>query len=310
MADLQGLAPAPASQQARVGQWKQRLVTQRAQLREEFSVRNSPRELLRRQSAMVDRLLKDLWAAHAMPRNVALAAVGGYGRGQLFPCSDVDLLILLTAPADGALAAKIENLVGTLWDIGIEVGHSVRTLDQCVELAADDVTVQTTLLEARLLAGKRELFARFTKRMREVLDPAKFLQAKLLEQQQRHVRHAETNLEPNIKESAGGSSPSVRLSLQASQRQSRHALWSGASPPIAADFGGTRRANADRIATAESGVKYHEPGERSEGDRPACRCAHAGYVRLVGLKTAAGEASARRRAGWRVRRRHRSRPRR
>jgi [protein-PII] uridylyltransferase len=204
MADLQGLAPAPASQQARVGQWKQRLVTQRAQLREEFSVRNSPRELLRRQSAVVDRLLKDLWTAHAMPRDVALAAVGGYGRGQLFPCSDVDLLILLTAPADGALAAKIENLIGTLWDIGIEVGHSVRTLDQCVELAADDVTVQTTLLEARLLAGKRELFTRFTKRMREVLDPAKFLQAKLLEQQQRHVRHAETNLEPNIKESAGG----------------------------------------------------------------------------------------------------------
>src|SRR5258706_14562658 len=139
-----------------------------------------------------------------MPRGVALAAEGGYGRGQLFPCSDVDLLILLPAPADASLAGKLESLIGTLWDIGIEVGHSVRTLDECVALAAEDVTVQTTLLEARLLSGKRELFARFVKRMRDALDPAKFLEAKLLEQQQRHVRYAETNLEPNIKESAGG----------------------------------------------------------------------------------------------------------
>ena len=153
---------------------------------------------------MVDRLLKDLWASQGMPRSVALAAVGGYGRGELFPCSDVDLLILLPVPADASLAGKIENLIGTLWDIGIEVGHSVRTLEECVALAAQDVTVQTTLLEARLLSGKRELFARFVKRMGDELDPAKFLEAKMLEQQQRHMRYAETNLEPNIKESAGG----------------------------------------------------------------------------------------------------------
>jgi [protein-PII] uridylyltransferase len=203
MTDIQPVAAA-ALQQTRVSQWKQRLAAQRAQLREEFSVRRSPRELLRRQSAMVDRLLKDLWTGHGMPRAVALAAVGGYGRGQLFPCSDVDLLILLPAPADASLAGKIESLIGTLWDIGIEVGHSVRTLEECVALAEQDVTVQTNLLEARLLSGKPELFARFVKRMSDALDPAKFLEAKLLEQQQRHMRYAETNLEPNIKESAGG----------------------------------------------------------------------------------------------------------
>src|SRR5689334_5254494 len=203
MTDIQAAAAKPA-QQTRVNQWKQRLASQRAALKQEFSVRNSPRELLRRQSAMVDRLLKDLWADHAMPRNVALAAVGGYGRGQLFPCSDVDLLILLPAAANASLAGKIESLIGTLWDIGIEVGHSVRTLDECVALAAEDVTIQTTLLEARLLCGKRELFTRFVKRMGEALDPAKFFEAKLLEQRQRHMRYAETNLEPNIKESAGG----------------------------------------------------------------------------------------------------------
>jgi len=131
-----------------------------------------------------------------MPRNVALAAVGGYGRGQLFPCSDVDLLILLSSPADPPLARKIEELVGTLWDIGVEVGHSVRTIDECATLAAEDVTVQTTLLEARLLAGKRDLFTRFVKRMRDEMDPAVFMQAKLLEQQQRHLRYARPTSSP------------------------------------------------------------------------------------------------------------------
>jgi [protein-PII] uridylyltransferase len=204
MAGFRAATPVPSPAQSRVGHWKQRLTSLRGQLREEFSVSESPRELVRRQSAMVDRQLKEVWTRLAMPRNVALAAVGGYGRGQLFPCSDVDLLILLSFPADASLAGKIEGLIGTLWDIGIEVGHSVRTIDECAALAAEDITVQTTLLEARLLAGKRDLFTRFVKRMREALDPAAFMQAKLLEQQQRHMRYAETNLEPNIKESAGG----------------------------------------------------------------------------------------------------------
>ncbi len=205
MASLQtATAPAAVPLQARIGSWKQKLATQTSRLREEFFARKSPSELLRRQAAVIDRQLKEVWASHAMPRNVALAAVGGYGRGRLFPCSDVDLLILLSTPADATLAHKLEKLIGILWDIGLDVGHSVRTIDECAALAAADVTVQTTLLEARLLTGKRELFARFVKRMRDTLDPAVFLQAKLLEQQQRHARYAETNLEPNIKESAGG----------------------------------------------------------------------------------------------------------
>ena len=205
MAELQSVTAAPAfPAHARTGHWKQKLAASRAQLRQELSSRRLPREMLRRQAALVDRQLKEVWASHAMPRDVALAAVGGYGRGELFPCSDVDLLILLSGPADAALARKIELLIGTLWDIGIEVGHSVRTIDECVALATADVTVQTTLLEARLLAGKRELYSRFVRRAADALDPAAFLQAKLLEQQQRHMRYAETNLEPNIKESAGG----------------------------------------------------------------------------------------------------------
>ncbi|MGH8623360.1 MAG: nucleotidyltransferase domain-containing protein, partial [Burkholderiales bacterium] len=205
MAELQVVLRAPpVPALARAAQWKQKLAASRAQLREELSARRFPSQVLRRQAALVDRQLKEVWASHAMPREVALAAVGGYGRGQLYPCSDVDLLILLPGPAEADLARKIERLIGTLWDLGIEVGHSVRTIDECLALAAADVTVQTTLLEARLLAGQRDLFTRFVRCVRDALDPAAFLQAKLLEQQQRHMRYAESNLEPNIKESAGG----------------------------------------------------------------------------------------------------------
>jgi [protein-PII] uridylyltransferase len=205
MAELQsaiGALSIPAH--GRAGHWKQKIAASRAQLREELSSRRYPKEMLRRQAALVDRHLREVWASHAMPRDVALAAVGGYGRGQLFPCSDVDLLILLSGQADASLARKIEQLIGTLWDIGLEVGHSVRTIDECLALAEADITVQTTLLEARLLTGKRDLYSRFVKRVGDALDPTLFLQAKLLEQQQRHMRYAETNLEPNIKESAGG----------------------------------------------------------------------------------------------------------
>ncbi|KPK20326.1 MAG: protein-PII uridylyltransferase [Betaproteobacteria bacterium SG8_41] len=197
-------AQAAQSLRARIATWKEKLADRKQRLRLEFQARKAPMELLRRHSAVIDRQLKEVWAAQAMPGVAALTAVGGYGRGQLFPSSDVDLLILLSAPPGAELARKLENLIGILWDIGLEVGHSVRTVEECVSLAATDLTVQTTLLEARLLAGNRQLFSRFTKRIRDMRDPGEFLQAKLLEQQQRHARYAESNLEPNIKESAGG----------------------------------------------------------------------------------------------------------
>ena len=204
MASLPAVTAVAAPPQARIGLWKQKLAEQQNQLRQEFFSRKSAAELLRRQTALIDRQLKEIWSSSAMPRSVAFAAVGGYGRGQQFPYSDVDLLILLSKPSDALLTRKLEELISMLWDIGLEVGHSVRTIEECVALSTSDITVQTTLLEARLLAGKRDLYARFVRRMRDALDPAAFMQAKLLEQQQRHARYAETNLEPNIKEAAGG----------------------------------------------------------------------------------------------------------
>ena len=187
-----------------IGGWKKTLAAESAKLRQAFFAKAATGELLRRQSALIDGQLKQVWKSHAMPSKTALLAVGGYGRSQLFPHSDIDLLFLLPAAADARLQHQLETLVSMLWDIGLEVGHSVRTIEECAELAEQDITVQTNLLEARLLTGDRGLFQRFTKRMHDALDPTAFLQAKRLEQQQRHTRFQETNLEPNVKESAGG----------------------------------------------------------------------------------------------------------
>jgi [protein-PII] uridylyltransferase len=198
------VSPVAARLKPALGEWKSALAAGREALRRAFFSRPAAGELLRRHSMLIDRQLRGVWSGHALPPELALLAVGGYGRGQLFPHSDVDLLVLLPATADARLQQKLETFIGTLWDIGLEVGHSVRTISECAELSGQDVTVQTSLLEARLLSGDRDLFRRFVKIMHDALDAAAFMQAKQLEQQQRHERFQVTNLEPNIKESAGG----------------------------------------------------------------------------------------------------------
>ena len=185
---------------------RQRLVEGTAQLRDAYQGRPQTSILLKGRARLVDHELVRLWTACAMPASAALVAVGGYGRGELFPASDVDLLVLLSTPPDEALKARLSALVGALWDCGLEVGHAVRTVDECMIAAADDITVQTNLLEARLLAGDPALFAELSARYREALDVRAFYKAKLLEQEQRYARFNDTPyaLEPNCKESPGG----------------------------------------------------------------------------------------------------------
>ncbi|MDE2371150.1 MAG: [protein-PII] uridylyltransferase [Burkholderiales bacterium] len=158
----------------------------------------------------VDATLCELWQSSSMPAGAALVAVGGYGRGELFPYSDVDVLVLLpgtTAQAhEVELASAVERFVTACWDIGLEIGSSVRSVDECVAEATRDVTVQTSLLEARLVCGTRRLFERMRSAQTKALDPRAFLRAKMLEMQQRHVKYEGTPyaLEPNCKESPGG----------------------------------------------------------------------------------------------------------
>ena len=184
--------------------FKKLLYSGRLSLRSAFETKPSAPDLLRQHCVLVDQLLRAVWQAHDIPEGLALVAVGGYARGQLFPYSDIDLLILLDAPADEALQEKLQALVGAWWDIGLDTGHSVRTIEECVEIARQDITAQTSMLESRWLAGNRKCYKQYVTATTEALEPMVFMQAKRLEQQQRHVRFGETNLEPNVKESAGG----------------------------------------------------------------------------------------------------------
>src|SRR5262249_45690462 len=107
---------------------------------------------------------------------------------------------------EAAEREALERLIGTLWDIGLEIGHSVRTVEGCVAAAKDDVTVRTTLLESRYLCGSRALFRRLERALADGLDPVAFVKAKKLEQEQRHAKHHDSpySLEPNLKEAPGG----------------------------------------------------------------------------------------------------------
>lgn len=166
--------------------------------------------LVQTRAWLIDRLLIRIWS-HRMGQHssgIALVAVGGYGRGELHPGSDIDLLILLSTNPHNPHAKNIEALLLFLWDIGLEVGHSVRTIGDCVEQGIKDITVATNLMEARLIIGSDKLF----NAMKAEVGPNKiwpsrdFFQAKLQEQIQRHHRYNDTsyNLEPNIKENPGG----------------------------------------------------------------------------------------------------------
>ncbi|MBS0448634.1 MAG: [protein-PII] uridylyltransferase [Proteobacteria bacterium] len=165
--------------------------------------------LLRDLARHVDQSLLAVWRLAGVPDDAALLAVGGYGRAELFPHSDVDVLLLLP-PAHVAdmdsLKSAIEDFITACWDIGLEIGSSVRTVGECIALAESDVTVQTALLESRYLCGSRRVFTTFRHANTRAMDPKAFLRAKQLEMVQRHRKFEDTPyaLEPNCKESPGG----------------------------------------------------------------------------------------------------------
>ena len=165
---------------------------------------------LRALARLADDTLAQLWQQAGFGPALSLVAVGGFGRGELFPNSDIDVLVLLpdaeSADSNEALRERIERFITSCWDSGLEIGSSVRTVDECLAEASKDVTVQTALLESRLICGNASLFRRFGASFRAALDARRFFVAKTLEMQQRHSKFEDTPyaLEPNCKESPGG----------------------------------------------------------------------------------------------------------
>ena len=163
--------------------------------------------VLRQLAALADETLTALWDDAGFGNALALVAVGGFGRGELFPYSDVDVLLLLPDPHHGEVAPeRIESFIGHCWDAGLEIGSSVRTLGECLAEGAKDVTVQTSLLESRLITGDKKLYAAFRKQFQAAIDPQAFFAAKSQEMRHRHHKFDNTPyaLEPNCKESPGG----------------------------------------------------------------------------------------------------------
>jgi len=182
----------------------------RKTLRNRFIAGEPARILVREQADGVDALLHRIW--HCFPLaeipHFALVAVGGYGRGELHPGSDIDLLILLGEEADAVTERQIGEFIAMLWDIGLDVGHSTRTLPSCEIEARADITIATNLMEARLIEGSRVLFDALRECVRpdNIWPNRAFFEAKWREQQARHHKFHDTanNLEPNIKEGPGG----------------------------------------------------------------------------------------------------------
>src|SRR6186713_1148042 len=180
------------------------------ELIERFRADESVEVLVHARAELIDAILREVWRSQlpAGYESWTLAAVGGYGRGELHPHSDVDILILVPETPDDAGRGVVERVVTFLWDINLEVGHSVRTVAQCAEESIADVGVMTTLVEARLLAGNAELLAamRAAVSADRVWPIKAYFEAKVAEQQDRHLKANDTayNLEPNVKTGPGG----------------------------------------------------------------------------------------------------------
>jgi [protein-PII] uridylyltransferase len=196
--------PSPAAEGARG--LRAALRAERARLREAYAGRARPAWLLRQHTRLTDRTLVALSRTQGLPPSMGLVATGGYGRGELYPFSDVDLLVLLEREPGPAERERLERFIGALWDVGLDVGHSVRCIEACLEAARTDVTIETSLIESRPLPGGEALHRKLARLLAQQIDAAAFLKAKKLEQEQRHAKHQDTAyaLEPNLKEAPGG----------------------------------------------------------------------------------------------------------
>ncbi|MBQ0721201.1 MAG: [protein-PII] uridylyltransferase [Gammaproteobacteria bacterium] len=197
-------------------------------LNNQFEQGEDAETLVHERAAFIDRILLHAWQRFSWDKNISLLAVGGYGRGELHPHSDIDLLILSKHKNHNPYKTNIEGFLTFLWDIQLNIGHSVRSLSHCVEEAKADITVATNIMESRTLAGNGEL----QQKMEELTGPAKiwpaeqFFRAKYDEQNERHDKHGNTeyNLEPNIKEAPGGLRDIQTISWVAKRHFHKHSL--------------------------------------------------------------------------------------
>lgn len=189
---------------------KELINTNNEDLKKRFKPQHNVGQFLIEKAAFIDQVLTQCWD-HFLKKQankLCLVATGGYGRNELFPHSDIDILILLNTPDTSNFQDELSAFSNLLWDIGLKPGQSVRTIIECKEAAIKDQTVMTNLLESRLITGNRLLFNDLTEQVsqKKIWSPTLFFAAKMEEQQQRYIKYHDTayNLEPNVKEGPGG----------------------------------------------------------------------------------------------------------
>jgi [protein-PII] uridylyltransferase len=190
--------------------FKQQLSDAAEQIEQAYYDGTSVREIVQGRSWLMDALLTRAWKCHHLndPAPLCLIAVGGYGRGELHPGSDIDLLILFSGQLDRATEERISAFITFLWDLGLDIGHSVRSMQECLAQATADITIATNLMESRLLSGQQAIFLKMGEQTssQQIWSSEAFFRAKLNEQIQRHHKYSDTayHLEPNVKTSPGG----------------------------------------------------------------------------------------------------------
>ncbi len=189
---------------------KQTIQSGQEAIKQAFEAGASTLEIVNTRAQFIDQVLIQAFNAHFTDCNqtLSLIAVGGYGRGELHPASDIDLMLLLKEKENPETREKLEQFLMLLWDSKLDIGHSVRTLSECIEEATKDITIATNLMESRLITGDESLFNDMvnTTGPEHIWNSKDFFKAKLEEQTQRHRKFGGTayNLEPNIKENPGG----------------------------------------------------------------------------------------------------------
>lgn len=198
------------AQKDKLQQFKQLLKQKDIELRQKFNPHESVSDLLKEKSDFIDKILTCCWQ-HFLGQyapQLSLCAVGGYGRRELFPYSDIDLVVLLDSEDTTPYQEKLSGFFMFLWDIGLKLGQSVRTIKQCVEAASDDQTIMTSLMEIRLITGSADLHESLKLQTGpdKIWPSDRFFAAKMEEQKQRYAKFHDTayNLEPNVKEGPGG----------------------------------------------------------------------------------------------------------
>ena len=214
--DLAALTDAVSGSKTPIPLLKAALADFRAHQHTDFANGTSVTQLITARAAFIDHILSLCWQRFSWDENlsslrksrISLVAVGGYGRRELLPNSDIDLLILIERANAQHHSSNIQSFLALLWDIGLEVGHSVRSVKESLHQAAHDVTIMTALLDARAICGAPYLLQQLRLKLRSKTGwkTKSFFQAKYAEQQDRHAKsnHTEYSLEPNLKTAPGG----------------------------------------------------------------------------------------------------------